>query len=217
MVGHGKHVAYVRDDTIYVDGMQCTAANSPLGGRPSACRNSCPTSTSDLQPICRSPVARDSWLLGFTSLVDNVGLGPSIIEGVRPPGATRMTGTQPVLLTNGKSRTYRGRADPVHELAAAPPLAPDALRPFELRTLDGRTLVRDRKSGFCLADHWGIAPGWPNRKPHFLGDCEQFHPELRTCRWARRPASPIATPRSSTARTSTSPGCRQASTTSSTA
>ena len=49
---------------------------------------------------------------------------------------------------------------------------------FELRTLDGRTLVRDRKSGFCLADHWGTAPGhWPNRKPHFLGDCEQYHPD----------------------------------------
>ena len=27
---------------------------------------------------------------------------------------------------------------------------------------DGITLVRDRKSGFCLADHWGAAPGvWP--------------------------------------------------------
>jgi hypothetical protein len=51
---------------------------------------------------------------------------------------------------------------------------------FELRTLDGRTLVRDRKSGFCLADHWGAAPGsYPGRHPVFLGDCEQFHPEAR--------------------------------------
>ena len=49
---------------------------------------------------------------------------------------------------------------------------------FELRTLDGRTLVRDRKSGFCLADHWGAAPGrYPGRHPVFLGDCDQFHPE----------------------------------------
>jgi hypothetical protein len=49
---------------------------------------------------------------------------------------------------------------------------------FELRTLDGRTLVRDRKSGFCLADHWGAAPGrYPGRHPVFLGDCEQFHPD----------------------------------------
>ena len=30
---------------------------------------------------------------------------------------------------------------------------------FELRTPDGALLVRDRKSGFCLADHWGAAPG----------------------------------------------------------
>ena len=29
---------------------------------------------------------------------------------------------------------------------------------FELHTLDGLLLVRDRKSGFCLADHWGARP-----------------------------------------------------------
>ena len=49
---------------------------------------------------------------------------------------------------------------------------------FELRTLAGTTLVRDRKSGFCLADHWGLAPGrWPNRRPHFVGNCGQYDPE----------------------------------------
>jgi hypothetical protein len=49
---------------------------------------------------------------------------------------------------------------------------------FELRALDGRTVVRDRKSGFCLADHWGAAPGSdPGRHPVFLGDCEQYHPD----------------------------------------
>ncbi len=38
--------------------------------------------------------------------------------------------------------------------------------------------MSDRKSGFCLADHWGAAPGiWPGRHPVFLGDCEQYHPE----------------------------------------
>jgi Lysyl oxidase len=48
---------------------------------------------------------------------------------------------------------------------------------FELRTPDGRTIVSDRKSGFCLADHYGIAPGtWPDRRPRFLGDCEQGNP-----------------------------------------
>ena len=119
------------------------------------------------------------WLLGFTSLVDNIGLGPSIVEGVRPPGAKRMIGTQRVLLANGKSRTYRDVAQ-IRYTNSPPHHHWHLMRfdSFELRTLDGRTLVRDRKSGFCLADHWGTAPGhWPNRKPHFLGDCEQYHPD----------------------------------------
>ena len=90
-----------------------------------------------------------------------------------------MTGTQRVLLANGKSRTYRDVAQ-IRYTNSPPHHHWHLMRfdSFELRTLDGRTLVRDRKSGFCLADHWGTAPGhWPNRKPHFLGDCEQYHPE----------------------------------------
>jgi hypothetical protein len=48
---------------------------------------------------------------------------------------------------------------------------------FTLRTLSGDVVVSDRKSGFCLADHWGTAPGhWPGRRPHFLGDCRQYDP-----------------------------------------
>ena len=119
------------------------------------------------------------WLLGFTSLVDNVGTGPSIIVGVRPPGAKRMTATQRVRLANGLTRRYDG-AGQIRYTNSPPHHHWHLMRfdSFELRTLDGRTLVRDRKSGFCLADHWGAAPGkWPGRKPHFLGDCDQFHPE----------------------------------------
>jgi hypothetical protein len=49
---------------------------------------------------------------------------------------------------------------------------------YQLRTLAGAVLMSDRKSGFCLADHWGAAPGnYPGRHPVFLGDCDQFHPE----------------------------------------
>jgi hypothetical protein len=51
---------------------------------------------------------------------------------------------------------------------------------YELRSLDGTTLIRDRKSGFCLADHYGIVSGtWPGRKPFFLGRCQQYHPQAR--------------------------------------
>jgi hypothetical protein len=48
---------------------------------------------------------------------------------------------------------------------------------FELRDAARRVVVRDRKQGFCLADHYGIAPGaYPGRRARFLGDCEQFDP-----------------------------------------
>ena len=160
------------------------------------------------------------WLLGFTSLVDNVGLGPGCIVGVRPSGAPRMIGTQHVLLANGKSRTYRDVAPaPLHELAAAPPLASHALRLVRAPQLDGRTLVRDRKSGFCLADHYGhTRPGsWPNRSRASSATARGASPDATHVLRARRPATPTATRRSSTARTSTSPACRPGSTTSSTA
>jgi hypothetical protein len=90
-----------------------------------------------------------------------------------------MAGTQRVRLVNGKVRTYGDVAQ--FRYTNSPPHHHWHLMrfdTFELRTPDGLLLVRDRKSGFCLADHWGAAPGhWPGRKPHFLGDCDQFHPE----------------------------------------
>jgi len=51
---------------------------------------------------------------------------------------------------------------------------------YELRSAGAYTLlVRDHKSGFCIADHYGIAQGVPHGPPRFLSDCEQFHPEAR--------------------------------------
>jgi hypothetical protein len=52
---------------------------------------------------------------------------------------------------------------------------------YELRSVsDFKLLVRDYKSGFCIADHWGHALGVPAGPPRFLSDCEQFHPEARS-------------------------------------
>ena len=47
------------------------------------------------------------------------------------------------------------------------------------RAGDFALLVRDRKSGFCIADHWGTAIGVAHGPPRVLGDCDQFHPEAR--------------------------------------
>jgi hypothetical protein len=47
----------------------------------------------------------------------------------------------------------------------------------ELRSAGDFTLrVRDHKSGFCIADHYGTAIGVPHGPPRFLSSCEQFNP-----------------------------------------
>jgi hypothetical protein len=54
------------------------------------------------------------------------------------------------------------------------------LQRYELRRAsDNTVLLRDRKSGFCLADRWAHVPGrLPNepRGPVFKGHCEQGRP-----------------------------------------
>ncbi len=175
----GGRLAYVRNGAIYV-GMRAVHRGGQPAWRP-------PRRVRELLPDFdqRAPSglvisgSGSHWLLGFTSLVDNIGLGRAQLVGVRAPGESRMTGTQAVTLANGRVRVYRRVAQ--FRYTNSPPHHHWHLMrfdSFELRALDGTTLVRDRKSGFCLADHWGAAPGlWPGRTPHFLGDCEQFHPE----------------------------------------
>jgi hypothetical protein len=50
----------------------------------------------------------------------------------------------------------------------------------ELRTAgDFAVRLRDHKSGFCIADHYGTAIGVPHGPPRFLGSCAQFNPRAR--------------------------------------
>jgi hypothetical protein len=53
---------------------------------------------------------------------------------------------------------------------------------YELRRADGTLVVRDRKSGFCLADHYGLAARRVAafRGPRFLGNCAAFQPGALT-------------------------------------
>jgi hypothetical protein len=174
-----RQVAYTRDGAIWVDGRRIAQGSQPAW-RPRV-------RTQELLPDLdtRAPTGLaiaggpGDWALGFTSMVDNVGLGPSMIVGERTPGQTRMTATQRVRLTNGNWRTYTGVGQ-LRYTNSAPHHHWHLMRfvAFTLRTLSGDVVVSDRKSGFCLADHWGAAPGvWPHRHPRFLGDCEQYHPE----------------------------------------
>jgi hypothetical protein len=172
-------LAWVRDGVIYVAGRVYHRGFQPAWRPPLRVPELLPDFDQRAPTGLQIAGGPGHWLLGFTSLVDNLGPGSSLLVGVRPPGATRMIGTQRVRLANGATRTYKDVAQ--FRYTNSPPHHHWHLMrfdSFELRTLDGRTLVRDRKSGFCLADHWGAAPGfYPHRHPVFLGDCEQYHPE----------------------------------------
>ena len=90
-----------------------------------------------------------------------------------------MNATQHVELANGKWRNY-AHVGQLRYTNSAPHHHWHLMKfvTFTLRTLTGDVVVSDRKSGFCLADHYGIAPGdWPHRKPRFLGNCAQYDPQ----------------------------------------
>lgn len=119
------------------------------------------------------------FLLWFTSAADNVGLGPFIVYG-RRRGAGAMRASQQVRLAVGSLRTYpeigvwRYNATPAHSHWHL-----IAFQRYELRRGDGSVVVRDRKSGFCIGDRYGVAPGRiANRtsRPVFRGFCNLYRP-----------------------------------------
>lgn len=96
--------------------------------------------------------------LGFASATDNVGDGPVWVRGSRPAPVGSMRAEQLVRMSDGTVRTY----DDAGRLRYTPSPSHThwhllGFQRYELRTLDGDLIVRDRKSGFCLADHYGLA------------------------------------------------------------
>ena len=128
-----------------------------------------------------SPARNGHWLLGFTSMVDNRGPGIIWIRATRKTGAHVMDVRQLVQLGNGSQRVD----PPSGELhyVVAPPHYHWHMLGFvhaEIRSAGDYALrVRDHKSGFCIADHYGGAIGVPHGPPRFLGSCEQFNPRAR--------------------------------------
>ena len=122
------------------------------------------------------------WTLGFDSAVDNVGNGPARFRSHRSAGERTMQADQIVHLTDGSTRVYPdvGR----NRYVIAPPHRHWHLLDFDRyelrRPSDFSLVVRDRKSGFCLADHYGHAArrvaGFGG--PRFLGNCGQGQPDL---------------------------------------
>jgi hypothetical protein len=117
--------------------------------------------------------------LGFTSATDNVGRGPLWIRGARTSRrAFQMRAEQVVRAPSGGTRVFPGAGrirfvdDPPHHHWHLM-----RFQQFELRRAsDFALIVRDRKSGFCLADHYGLArhrvAGFTG--PRFLGNCGQL-------------------------------------------
>ncbi len=117
--------------------------------------------------------------LGFASATDNVGDGPVWVRGSRATAGARMDARQLIRLSDGTVRTY----DAAGRLRYTPSPTHTHwhlldFQRYELRSLEGDLIVRDRKTGFCLADHYGLA----SRRvlsfsgPSFLGNCAQGNP-----------------------------------------
>jgi hypothetical protein len=126
---------------------------------------------------------RPHFLLGFDSATDNIGLGPVVITAQRSSRRSiTMHGAQVVRLAGGGRKTYPavGVLRYVHSSDHSHWHVMGFQR-YELRRAsDYALLVRDRKSGFCLADHWAHAPGHFVNEPHgpvFNGNCEQGRPQ----------------------------------------
>jgi WD40 repeat protein/lysyl oxidase len=136
----------------------------------------------DLSLMTEERGGRDHFLLGFDSATDNLGDGPITLVASRPnrDNAT-MPVSQRVRLGSGDLRTYSdvGILRYVYAPSHSHWHVMDFQR-YELRRLDDHALVvRDRKSGFCLADHWAHAPGHqPNEppRPFYNEYCERGDP-----------------------------------------
>jgi hypothetical protein len=121
--------------------------------------------------------------LGFASATDNVGAGPVWIRGSRAVAGLPMRAQQLVRLSDGSVRVYAN--------AGGLRYTPESththwhlldFQRYELRRGDGTLVVRDRKSGFCLADHYGYAARRVAafRGPRFLGNCAASQPRVLT-------------------------------------
>jgi hypothetical protein len=123
-------------------------------------------------------------LLVFTSSVENVGYGPLIVTGQRASRQTPTMGaTQLIPLRGGGFRRVSGigrlryNVSPSHSHWHLLPF-----EQYELRTLGGRQIVRDHKSGFCLvSDHRSPLPtrGPPGTHPIDRSDCARNKPAAR--------------------------------------
>jgi len=127
--------------------------------------------------------SRRHFLLGFDSATDNIGLGPVILSAHRSSRSVPfMRASQRARRARGSRRTYAqiGVLRYVHS-STHNHWHILGFQRYELRRIaDNGLVVRDHKSGFCLADHYAHAPGtfaYEPRHPVFMDYCEQGNPK----------------------------------------
>jgi Lysyl oxidase/WD40-like Beta Propeller Repeat len=127
---------------------------------------------------------RRHFLLGFDSATDNIGLGPVVITARRSSRRIPfMRAAQVVRLAIGGQGQTFPRVGVLRYVYSSTHSHWHVMgfQRYELRRAsDNALLLRDRKSGFCLADHYAHAPGdFLNepRGPVYTGYCEQGRPE----------------------------------------
>jgi dipeptidyl aminopeptidase/acylaminoacyl peptidase len=126
---------------------------------------------------------RRHFLLGFDSATDNIGLGPVVITARRSSRRVPfMRASQVVRLGAGGRRQTFPRVGVLRYVYSSMHSHWHVMgfQRYELRRAsDNALLLRDRKSGFCLADHYADAPGAflnEPRGPVYTGYCEQGRP-----------------------------------------
>jgi hypothetical protein len=125
----------------------------------------------------------DRFLLTFLSAVDNRGAGPLVLEASRPgPNEPAMSVRQLIARSDGSRRAYEtpGQLRYVRsETHAHWHLV--GFERYELRTLGGRLVAPDRKTGFCVGDRYETdsgetLPGEPPR-PVWTQECGRGEPQ----------------------------------------
>ncbi|MEX2646974.1 MAG: lysyl oxidase family protein [Gaiellaceae bacterium] len=178
----------VTDSGVLADGQAVagtsTGDRSPSWGRRVAKRKP-PANLllPDLDQRAPSGLTVSAWggrvRLGFTSMTDNVGRGVLWVRGAR--ASTRMyemRANQLVRTRSGGLRVFRdvGRIRFVND-ASHHHWHLMRFQQFELRRAsDYALLVRDRKTGFCLGDHYGLARHRVTAftGARFFGSCGQW-------------------------------------------
>jgi hypothetical protein len=118
--------------------------------------------------------------LGFASAVDNLGPGVLWLRGIRSGSAMRAR--QLVRTDGGATETHHDAGTMRYTWSSTHSHWHYlGFERYELRRASDYALVgRDRKTGFCLADHYGHARRARPGPPVFLGHCGAGDPRRRS-------------------------------------